>query len=62
MRSPYDPAFNPGMTPRIQVIGNAIEAMIDKLEKSGNMYISDGNPAVVARPAAGTTTNAATKR
>jgi polysaccharide deacetylase len=60
MRSPYDPAFDPGKTPRIQVIGNAIEAMIDKLEKSGNMYISDGNPSVVARPAAGTTT-AATK-
>src|SRR6267142_2715436 len=62
MRSPYDPAFDPGKTPRIQVIGNAIGAMIDKLEKSGNMYISDGNPAVVARPAAGTTTTAATKR
>ncbi len=52
MRSPYDPSFDPGKTPRIQVIGNAIGAMIDKLEKSGNMYISDGNPAVVARPAA----------
>jgi len=52
MRSPYDPAFDPGKTPRIQVIGNAIGGMIDKLEKSGNMYISDGNPAVVARPAA----------
>jgi hypothetical protein len=52
MRSPYDPAFNPGSTPRIQVIGNAIESTINKLEKSGNMYISDGNPAVVARPAA----------
>ena len=53
MRSPYDPAFNPGMTPRIQVIGNAIESMINKLEASGNMYVSDGNPAVIARPAAG---------
>src|SRR6266404_4243068 len=52
MRSPYDPAFDPGKTPRIQVIGNAIGAMIDKLEKSGNMYISDGNPSLVARPAA----------
>jgi hypothetical protein len=62
MRSPYDPAFDPGKTPRIQVIGNAIGAMIDKLEKSGNMYISDGNPSVVARPAAGTTPTAATKR
>ena len=55
MRSPYDPAFNPGVTPRIQVIGNAIESMIDKLEKSGNMYISDGNPSVIARPAASLT-------
>jgi Polysaccharide deacetylase len=55
MRSPYDPAFNPGMTPRIQVIGNAIEAMIAKLESTGNAYISDGNPSVVARPAASTT-------
>jgi hypothetical protein len=51
MRSPYDPAFNPGTTPRIQVIGNAIESTINRLEHSGNMYISDGNPSVVARPA-----------
>jgi hypothetical protein len=60
MRSPYDPAFNPGVTPRIQVIGNAIESMIDKLEKSGNMYISDGNPSVIARPAAGAPLTATT--
>ena len=52
MRSPYDPAFNPGMTPRIQVIGNAIENTINSLERAGNAYISDGNPSVVARPAA----------
>jgi hypothetical protein len=35
------------------VIGNAIPAMIDKLEKSNNMYTSDGNPSVVAKPPAG---------
>ena len=58
MRNPDDPAVNPGATPRIQVIGNAIAAMIDKLEKSGNAYISDGNPAVVAKPPAGTVTAA----
>src|SRR3954463_4465673 len=52
MRSPYDPAFNPGSTPRIQVIGNAIESNVAKLESSGNAYISDGNPSVAARPAA----------
>ncbi|HJP86139.1 MAG TPA: polysaccharide deacetylase family protein [Gemmatimonadaceae bacterium] len=55
MRSPYDPAFNPGSTPRIQVIGNAIEQTIAKLEKSGNAYISDGDASVVARPAASST-------
>lgn len=49
-RSPYDPAFNPLSTPRIQVIGSAIERTINALERSGNAYISDGNPAVVARP------------
>ncbi|HEX9309417.1 MAG TPA: polysaccharide deacetylase family protein [Gemmatimonadaceae bacterium] len=59
MRSPYDPAFNPGVTPRIQVIGNAIESNMNKLEQSGNMYISDGNPSVVARPAPSSTTAAA---
>src|SRR3954451_21510490 len=50
MRSPYDPAFNPGSTPRIQVIGNAVESNMTKLETAGNAYISDGNPSVVARP------------
>ena len=58
MRSPYDPAFDPGKTPRIQVIGDAIPRMITKLESSGNAYISDGNPSVVARPAASTATTA----
>ena len=56
MRSPYDPAFNPGSTPRIQVIGNAIEQTMNKLEQSGNAYISDGNPSVVARPTSASTT------
>lgn len=62
MRSPYDPAFNPGSTPRIQVIGNAFEQVMNKLEAAGNAYISDGNPAVVARPAAPTATATAAKK
>jgi hypothetical protein len=62
MRSPYDPAFNPGSTPRIQVIGNAIEQSMARLESTGNAYISDGNASVVARPASSGTTAAAPKR
>src|SRR2546423_8741750 len=62
MRSPYDPAFNPGSTPRIQVIGNAIENNMNKLEQSGNAYISDGNPAVVARPSSPAATASAAKK
>ena len=64
-RSPHDPAFNPLSTPRIQVIGNAIESTMNRLEKSGNMYISDGNPATIARPVAApaaSTTPASRKR
>jgi peptidoglycan/xylan/chitin deacetylase (PgdA/CDA1 family) len=51
-RSPYDPAFNPLSTNRIQVIGNAIATTMDRLERTGNAYISDGNPSTVARPSA----------
>lgn len=51
-RSPHDPAFTPLGTNRIQVIGDAIARTMDRLEKSGNAYISDGNPATVARPSA----------
>jgi hypothetical protein len=62
MRSPYDPAYNPGTTPRIQVIGNAFESTMNKLEAAGNMYVSDGNPAVVAKPTANNSTVSAAKR
>jgi hypothetical protein len=65
-RSPHDPAFNPLSITRIQVIGNAIARTIDRLEKSGNAYISDGNPSTVARPPAAaplaSTPSAASKR
>src|SRR3954471_14244198 len=62
MRSPYDPGFNPCSTHRSQVIGNAFEQVMNKLEQAGNMYISDGNPSVVARPAVSSSTAAATKK
>jgi hypothetical protein len=50
--SPYDPNFNPSSIKRIEVIGNAIETWVDRLDKSGNRYVSDGNPNTVAKPAA----------
>ena len=59
-RSPYDPAFNPLSTNRIQVIGNAIATTMDRLEKTGNAYISDGNPSTVTRPSAATSSGSTT--
>ncbi len=52
-RSPHDPEFNGLKLPRVQVLGNELEKTLDYLEKTGTRYVSDGNPAVVARkPAA----------
>jgi hypothetical protein len=50
-RSPYDPAFDPRRLTRIEVFGNSLEHVLDQLEASGARYVSDGNPATVARPA-----------
>jgi len=49
-RSPYDPAFDPRKLTRIEVFGNALERALDQLEQSGTRYVSDGNPATIARP------------
>ena len=50
-RSPFDPAFNPLSITRVQVIGDAAVARtLDHLDRSGMRYVSDGNPAKVARP------------
>jgi hypothetical protein len=50
VRSPYDPAFNPHDLERIQVIGNALQSTLDHLDRTGTRYVSDGNPATIARP------------
>ncbi|HEX5438433.1 MAG TPA: polysaccharide deacetylase family protein [Gemmatimonadaceae bacterium] len=49
-RSPYDPRFDALRLPRIEVYGDALERTLDALDASGERYVSDGNPAVVARP------------
>ncbi len=59
-RSPHDPAFNPLSTNRIQVIGDAIERTINRLEQNRTAYISDGNPATVARPTGATRSSSTT--
>ncbi|MFL5561791.1 MAG: polysaccharide deacetylase family protein [Gemmatimonadaceae bacterium] len=47
--SPYSPAFNPLSVQRFKVTGNALAKELDRLDQSGERYVSDGNPSVVAR-------------
>ncbi len=49
-RSPYDPAFNPLSITRIEMIGNQMEQVLDRMDKDGSRYVSDGDPSKVARP------------
>lgn len=50
--SPHDPKFNPLSIKRIEVFGNQLENVLDRLDKNASRYVSDGDPAKVARPAA----------
>lgn len=50
--SPHDPKFNPLSINRIEVFGMELEKTLDRLDKNGTRYVSDGNPATVAKPAA----------
>jgi len=50
-RSPYDPQFNPLSITRIEAVGNDPVRTLDQMDKNGNRYVSDGNPATVAKPA-----------
>jgi peptidoglycan/xylan/chitin deacetylase (PgdA/CDA1 family) len=49
-RSPYDPEFDALRLPRIEGFGDELERMLDRLDRSGTRYVSDGDPATVARP------------
>jgi len=49
-RSPYDPQFNPLSINRVQAVGNDPVRAIDQLDKTRNRYVSDGDPATVAKP------------
>ena len=47
--SPHDPAFNPLSIKRIEVFGNQLEQMLDRLDKNASRYVSDGDPTTVAK-------------
>ena len=49
-RSPYDTAFDPLLITREQILGGQLRKMLDRMDQTGNRYISDGNPAVIAKP------------
>jgi hypothetical protein len=49
-RSPYDGAFDAHRLPRVEVFASQLERALDQLERSGSRYVSDGNPATIARP------------
>jgi hypothetical protein len=48
--SPYDPKFNPLSIKRIEVFGQQLENVLDRLDKNASRYVSDGDPATVAKP------------
>lgn len=50
--SPHDPKFNPLSIKRIEVFGNQLEQVLDRLDKNKSRYVSDGDPSTVARPPA----------
>ena len=49
-RSPHDPEFDPHFLPRVQVIGDDLERLLDQLDRSRTRYVSDGDSTHVARP------------
>lgn len=48
--SPHDPKFNPLSIKRIEVFGNQLEQVLDRLDRNASRYVSDGDPNTVARP------------
>lgn len=49
-RSPYDPTFDALRLPRVEVFADALERTLDQLDRGDMRYVSDGNPATIARP------------
>ena len=49
--SPYDERFDPLSIERTQVYGNELTIVLDRLDRDGQRYVSDGDASSVARPA-----------
>lgn len=43
-RSPLDPKFDPLRLPRVEVFGDALERLLDQLDRSGSRYVASGRP------------------
>ncbi len=48
-RGPHDPQFNGLSVNRVQVYLNELEKTLDQLDRSGQRYVSDGDPNTIAR-------------
>lgn len=51
-RSPHDPQFDPLRLPRVQVFDEELRTILDRLDKRGERYVSDGDPSRVTAPVA----------
>ena len=49
-RSPHDPEYDGMHVRRVQVFGDELVRTLDRLDREGNRYVSDGDRTVVARP------------
>lgn len=43
-RSPFDPKFDALRLPRVEVFGDALERLLDQLDRSGSRYVASGRP------------------
>ena len=49
-RSPHDPEFDPHFLPRVQVIDDDLERLLDQLDRTATRYVSDGDSSRVTLP------------
>ena len=49
-RSPHDPEFDPRRLPRFIVYAEELPKLLDRMDRDGSRYVSDGDPSTVARP------------